>query len=209
MPKKQRDEVAIIGFTHRPSVPGASVVFDMMRNEEVWGFNHLFDLWSVGRFDRWFELHDLGYLKKVEGMWADHLMKLRGIRMPLYMQKKHKDIPASRVFPREAIEKLTPQGWYHMSSVDWMLAFAILEGFKTVHIYGVSFGVDEAGQEPLTARACLEYWIGVAQGRGMAVNVYGSHLFKWLAYEEGYAQYGYNTKIRNVTQADYGWQPPE
>jgi hypothetical protein len=183
--------VTIVGFNPPISAIGIG-------DREYWGFNHLWRVpgyeFDVDRFDRWFELHDREEFASSPG----RLTVLRGFReIPIYMQRKWKDIPASRVFPKKQIEQLTPCGFYHMSSLDWMVAYAILEGFSDIHVHGVDFGFIE-GSEPLSARACLEYWFGVAHGRGIDATCDSPSLFKWWQYERRDAQYGYTPGLQII-----------
>jgi hypothetical protein len=166
---------------------------------EYWGFNELFNYLRVTRFDRWFEIHSRAYLKRVNGpVWDTNLTTLRGMRIPIYMQRKWKDIPYSRAYPKREVEALTRHGDYHMGSFDWMVAYAILRGAERIDLYGVDLGPTNA-TEPLSARACLEYWLGVAEGRGIDCIVHGGALFCWYQYmKKRDAQYGWDTSLRIV-----------
>lgn len=76
------------------------------------------------------------------------------------------------IFPRFKFIDLSQRPDYHCGSFDWMVTMAIdcLEGApdREIVVHGVSLLI-EAG-EPISARACLEYWLGVAEGRGIKVT---------------------------------------
>ena len=121
---------------------------------------------------RWFQLHPRDYL--VKHWQPDYWMHIMWLReecfMPVYVPdlEQWDDIPTAREYPKAEVEALTPHGDYHAGSFDWMVSLAILEEFEEIHIYGVNFG---SGGEPLSALPCLQYWLGVAEGRGIKVHV--------------------------------------
>jgi hypothetical protein len=77
------------------------------------------------------------------------------------------------IYPRKEIAKM-PRGEYHASSFDMLVAYAILLKAKYIDIHGAGFALDSPNEEPISARACLEYWCGYAQGLGIKVNAYRS-----------------------------------
>lgn len=188
--EKTRDKVCLVGFA-------ASKIEAPLHDDgyELWGFNdpHEEHLFSVACFHRWFQLHSQEYMEESWKPWAQHkLMWMRQRSTPLYMQEPDERIPMSCRFPRDAIVEAFPRGWYHQSTFDWLVAFAILLGFEEIKIVGIgqmSLGIIE----PLSSRAALEYWIGLAEGRGIKVDVRGHHedLFKTYQLLETKRQYAW------------------
>jgi hypothetical protein len=127
-------------------------------------------------FDRWFQLHTPAYMRRhwnKPDEWPQHEEWLRREHpFPIYMQRRYKKYPSSVEFPREQVEELGPLGHYQLFTFSWLLAYAISEGFERIGL----FGVDGGPGEPLGSRACLEYWIGFAHGRGIEVEVVGANL---------------------------------
>jgi hypothetical protein len=127
-------------------------------------------------FDRWFQLHTPAYMRRhwnKPDEWPQHEEWLmREHPFPIYMQRRYKKYPSSVEFPREQVEELGPLGHYQLFTFSWLLAYAISEGFERIGL----FGVDGGPGEPLGSRACLEYWIGFAHGRGIEVEVVGANL---------------------------------
>lgn len=121
------------------------------------------------RFDRWFQLHTPQYMRRHWSKeWPAHEIWLRREhRFPIYMQREYGQYPSSRRFPKEKVDKLHYLGGYQISTFTWMLAYAVAERFERIHL----FGVDADKGEPLAARACLEFWIGYALGRGIDIEV--------------------------------------
>lgn len=127
-----------------------------------WGFNPPTDWDMEQKFDLWFELHDLG-IHEVRRPW--YLEWLRDRDQPVMLQAENPEIPHSHTFPAEDLEAAFNRGWYHCGSVDWLVAYAIMVGATSIALYGMEY--DET--EPDSARACLEYWCGVAEGGGIEV----------------------------------------
>ena len=97
------------------------------------------------------------------------------------------------IFPRKDMA-YQPLSNYHSSSFDWLVAYAIHLKADVISIHGVNFGpVHETG-EPLSARPCLEYWLGYARGRGVNVMLGADceSLFKQFHYVRSTQVYGYD-----------------
>ena len=129
---------------------------------ELWGLN-LSYLW-MPRWDRWFELHDptiyTGVFSEAHRAW------LRAADVPVYMQQRHEDIPSSVAFPADAVTEAGALRPYLTSSIAYMLALAVHEGVDEIRLLGANMAT---GSEYAYQRAACEYWIGVAEARGIRV----------------------------------------
>lgn len=152
------------------------------KDAEFWGLND--SEWRRGfapvrSYNRWFQLHNPEYMsihyppgvEELGSTWSkDHG------DMILYMDRHYPEYPNSVPLPVEDMEEAWPNYMthYHASSFDWMVATAIYQGFSKISMFGCDFHTFPSmlDGEPLSGRACLEYWIGVAQGRGIEVGVY-------------------------------------
>ena len=61
---------------------------------------------------------------------------------------------------------------YFTNTVDYSIALALFEGFNEIHLYGVNM---EVGSEYIFEKAGVEFWIGMALGRGVKVIVHGQY----------------------------------
>ena len=125
-----------------------------------------YDIWVLGnRYDRYedkrvtciFEIHDdlsehnAGYVK-----W------LVDTKIPLVVGKKFPWAGGNvNVFPFDEAEKLLGQT-YLTSSPAYMMAKAILDGYRHIEIYGVDMAVHD--HEYFWQRPCMEGWVGFAKG---------------------------------------------
>lgn len=148
------------------------------RGYEFWGLNMVLPLpnWApVTSYHRWFQLHSPAYMavhyppgvEELDLLWAKEHGDLE-----LYMDRHYPEYPNSVAFPAD---DMRDGFWgYHTSSIDWMVALAIHEGFGSIELYGCDFKTFplELHGEPAAGRPCLEYWLGYAQGKGINVSCY-------------------------------------
>lgn len=159
------DEVAVATKTVA-LVGTASSSRDLVNEQgtdvEVWGLNASYS-W-MPRWDRWFEVHSRQRYDHIAG---DHLKKLQEMTCPVYMAEAYDDIPAAVQFP--LVDVL--QGRFRplfTSSVAYMLALAVYEGFEEIRLCGIDMALDS---EYAYQRAACEYWIGVAEALGRRVVI--------------------------------------
>lgn len=115
---------------------------------------------------------------------------------PIYMQRRHDDIPNSVAYPLAEVSKnLMPESNnqvdYFTSSLAFMFGLGVLMGYKRIELYGFEMG---AQTEYAYQRACAEYVIGLAQGRGVEVfipkqsSLLQGPLYAYKHMKQGYRQ---------------------
>lgn len=136
---------------------------------------------------RWFEIHSRraqeAHTPRGGAPGTTHLQGLKSLAIPIYMQEQHNDIPASVKYPLDEMVKHFGRQ-YFKSTLDYMMALALYEGFEEIHLYGVNMAdnIEYAHQRP-----SMEYWIGRAEGMGVKVALpEGCDLMK------SYFRYGYD-----------------
>lgn len=144
---------------------------------EVWGLNELHKY--LPRWNRWFEVHDdetLGVSKRdlTEGEMKRHLDWLsrdHGPNKPIYMLPQfvgRGKFPNAVELPLEALCQRFKRGRYFTSSIAYMIALAIMDGYASIGLYGIDLASDtEYGDQ----RPCAEYYTGVADGMGLDVFI--------------------------------------
>lgn len=159
---------------------------------EQWIINNVFHEWTGLRITRWFNLHHLKTLKKeyAGGLAQEIAWAWLHQKVPCYvLQSWAGALPNERIFPRKKLAAM-PRGWYHCGSFDWMVAYAVLLGAKEISIHGVRLCTDSG--EPMSARACLEYWIGYAEAKGCKVHFHDGDLFYNYHLVRDRKAYGYD-----------------
>ena len=184
-----RKKYAVCGFASstRAAIPIESNEWEILTLNQFYRHCH--------RSDRHFDIHHNWDSENVPG--TDHRGWIRDCGVPVYMLQTHADLPTSVRYPIErVIEKF---GDYYTSTVALILALIIdeidgrvtesladapVEFYETpAHVLarrtelydqftiGI-FGIDlVVGEEYFWQKACAEYFIGIAVGRGIKVMI--------------------------------------
>jgi len=144
---------------------------------EIWAINNAY-LFLKRTPNRWFQLHPPDW-KRNEGMPAgsygrepEHLELLKESPCPVYMQVKTPDIPSSVEYPLgDLVERFGRP--YFTSTMAYIMALILAEhddgqNVGEVRVYGINL---TTMNEYFRQKACFEYWIGQAEGRGIKVWV--------------------------------------
>lgn len=117
------------------------------------------------------------------------IARINAMRVPLIAPFKYEEIPLSQAFPLEACVKEFGIP-YFTNTICYMIAYALLNGAKDITIYGVN---QASSHEYTEERGGVEYWIGVAAGRGVKVTISGkdSSLLRFKGRFGHDALYGY------------------
>ncbi len=120
---------------------------------------------ALARVTRHFELHDFASHAakwKQDGTW-----NVLAAVPKLILAEAHPDFPDADLYPLDVM--LARYGRYFTSSIAYMLALAIESGATEIGLYGVNMETDDASgnSEYGHQRACVEFLLGVAMGRGI------------------------------------------
>jgi hypothetical protein len=163
---------------------------DWNTKDEIWIMNDMF--LKVHRYDVLFELHDDKNL--AERDVVKDLKNIKDLEKTIYMQKRNSNIPCSYEYPLESIKNnfyIPAMGdkIFTTCTVSYMLALAIMRNFEKITLLGIDEAIDGEYKDEMPS---VLYWLGVAFGRGIEVNI-SSHspLLK------AYYLYGYESKEKN------------
>lgn len=159
---------------------------------------------ALGEWTHWFNLHSRAWMLQTYPNGYAYLSHEAQGR-PVYLQKAQPDIASSVKFPRKEIQEYfkTPNGKpnrYFTSSVCWLIALAIWQGFKRIELWGFKLSINKRRSGVCYAfeRPAFFYWIQQARDRGIVV-VYQREIER-LPFEPGDPEsytgplYGYATK---------------
>jgi len=132
----------------------------------VWGLNSSYT-WMPRR-DRWFEMHARNGAHF--HFTPDHLAALAAMPCPILMDRHYDDLPMSVAFPFDAVQAMLGPNVrpIYSSSIDYMLALAVLEKTPEIRLLGVDMALD--GEFAFERPGC-DYWRGVAESRGITVTI--------------------------------------
>jgi len=168
------------GWDEIKSVPKGSIIYGVndacLRTPEVTHTFHMHDLYNYGK-DRVTES-------------STRLLKTHFEKYPehkLYSIKRYSEFPMCEEYPLdEIIEYFNPPIAYFTSGPEYMMAWAIKEGFEEVYFYGLNMSV---GKEYIDQKPGMEYWLGVMHGRG--IKTYLQHEESSLMKSRDSKLYGY------------------
>jgi hypothetical protein len=139
-------------------------------------------LMGLPRYDVWYDLHPYNQMffrplngKKIQAHQVPagtfvrpegHLQWLAKQRCPVFVNAADPRTPRAQVFPRPDI-RLQFGPWFD-SSPAWMLAHAILLGYRRISIVGIHLASE---QEYIRQKPNMTYLIGLARGKGIQVDV--------------------------------------
>lgn len=149
---------------------------------------------ETSEWTRWFNLHSRKHMEETYRRdidWYKQQVK------PIYFQKHQPDIPASRPFPRAALQKhFRRDGHYFVCSASWLIALALYEKFDIIDLWGIEIAKRKAAYA--WERPCMFYWINKAESLG--TKVWRPDGLDWNLEEAGNPDaytgplYGYETK---------------
>jgi hypothetical protein len=162
--KATKKKVAICGTA--PTVRHAPFNNDEF---DIWGVAHCTFLMDVTRMDVIFEIH------KKEIYDKDNAPFHRFPNALLYLPELDAKFPNAKKFPlKEILDKYkVNEGFdnarsYMSSSIPYMICMAIEAGYEEIHMYGIHLLMEE---EYFFQRPCVEYYLGLAQGKGIKVFI--------------------------------------
>ena len=168
---------------------------------EVWGLN------QIGLTHDLTRLFVMDDLKMRMPLWdAEFDTWSKDYDKPIITSKAYPEWPTSERFPIEAVAKFfgLPLGISFYSTVDYMIALAIYEGYDVIKLYGVD--CTQAKREE-TARCSIARWIAVAQAHGVRVEAQSGSFFTWYTntghcYESGLYGYAGPPRIEDLCDTE-------
>ena len=130
--------------------------------------------------------------------WDPHYLTwITANRVPIMMQQVYPDVPASLKYPFETMITEFPRG-YMANHVTYMIALALMEGVTHIALFGCDYNTNsEYGPQ----RGSTEYWLGVAEGRGVQVALPpGCDLL-----DKPHLLYGYESHPNGVRDPSYSF----
>ncbi len=168
---------------------------------EIWAHSSAVTL--LPRVDRIFDLHPEVVWKKKKSWHKDYQRFLTRCPVPVYMQQHYAEVPQSIRYPKERV--LAEFRRYFTSQAAWMIALALTEGVTHLGFFGVHYAMDS---ERRTQRAGCEYWMGVAEGRGVQIVLpVGCPLVREPSLLYGYENYDKDGKQIGPAAVDVGFDP--
>ena len=185
--KKNPEKIAILG------TGGGWEHFPRQSNHTIYALNDYVKVEKYGiKPDILFILDILDEKPQVvsgQDNLGEIVSRINAMRVPLVAPYKYAEIPLSEAFPiEECVKKLGAP--FFSNTICYMIAYALMKGAKEIELYGVNqAGSHEYAEE----KGGVEYWIGIAVGRGVKVTINGkdSQLLRYKGRYGNNILYGY------------------
>lgn len=138
------------------------------------------ETWAVGkmlmlekpptRVDLLFALDDMDHLLTIRrGMFTKQqfIDKINERNVTYFSSVKHPEIPLSAEYPLADVLSIVKVP-YFQNTICYMIAYALFQRVNSISLYGVAqMGTHEYMKE----KGCVEFWLGLAMGMGVQVNI--------------------------------------
>jgi hypothetical protein len=176
IPEKRKKKLAVVGTADSWKLAPFN-----QPDWEIWGVNNLYILLQKMippvKPDRWFEIHEITFDKGkfrrrgdaiFRGKVCDaYLKELADIDCEIFMQKHWDIVPKSVAYPLKEILDQFPSR-YFTNTISYELALGIAMKFEEIGVWGVDMAV---GGEYHYQRPSVEYFIGIAEGKGIPIHI--------------------------------------
>jgi len=134
------------------------------------------------------------------------ISRINAMKIPLICPFRYEEIPLSEPFPIEECAKEFGAP-YFSNTIGYMIAFAMLKGAKEIELFGVN---QASSSEYFYEKAGVEYWLGMAVGRGLKVTINGdkSELLTNKHRFGGNLLYGYNQEYQEILNLEKKFGEP-
>jgi len=172
--------VAIVG-----NYPSTNIPFE--EDVDIWAINAHGTLHP--RVDMLFQIH-----RKEKGFYeADGFYEWmkENKTIPICMREKFEEIPMCIQYPFEEVYSLIPnvrQGSKELEELEYLtstpsmaVALAILQGREKILVYGIEMDI---GETYFFQRDCFTFWLGIAGGKGIEIEIHcADKIFRQGQYE--------------------------
>lgn len=181
--------------------PSAEAYMDIVKRlgsrhafaDEVWAINALGD---VVQCDRVFHMDDVRIqeiraVARPQSNIAHMLTWLKRHPGPVYTSRAHSDYPGLVEFPLADVINSCGVAYLN-NTAAYAVALAVHIGVKQISLFGCDYTYPNA-HDAERGRACLEFHLGVAKARGIAVGLPDRTSLLDSLYPEQQRLYGYDT----------------
>ena len=132
---------------------------------EYWGCNNIY---KVREVDRLFIMHNI-YATQFNRD-QDLIKNINEKDFPVYTLGDYKVLKNNIAYPMEEVIQEFGIS-YFLNSISYMLPLAIMQKPKNIVLFGVDMSFGTRTEYMRNEKACIEFWIGGAIGKGIRVQI--------------------------------------
>jgi hypothetical protein len=133
----------------------------------------------------------LYFFDSIENFHAEFVDDVNALGIPVYGRHAYPQLTNGRKFP---LDEVMAEFWgvqYFTCTVAYMIAHALFEGYERITLNGMYHPMDSL--EYMAAKPCVDFWCGVALGRGVNLEIRGeTALCKPMPWDPSLYGYQYN-----------------
>jgi hypothetical protein len=153
------------------NIVGRGYGMELAPEENCWGINNIIFERSV---DIHFDMHHEGRMKPHQIERREKVIRrAKELDIPVYACDSIPDTTYIR-YPIESVIREFRTG-YFSNGICYMIALAVMNGVKELNFYGVNHTRLKMLDEYTLQKPGVDYWLGVALGRGVKLNIHGAH----------------------------------
>jgi hypothetical protein len=153
---------------------------------DVWGCNSLWrrhlDANGLFRADVWWEMHPISAQTEQE------LLDMHECPVPLYVLNENGrslDCPHWMAYPLDQMREEFGDRDYYTNTFAYQVALAITQGYQEIGLWGVELWQGST-REARVELPCLNYWLGIAKGKGIIITLPDYSKLLWHEHLYGY-----------------------
>lgn len=154
---------------------------------EVWGLNRIVEHRPVRLI---FSMHPLDYWLVDTPNGMEIVDKINELEIPVLTVEKEDRWKRSALYP---LEKMLSR--YFTNSFAYMIAYALYKKYKKIDLYGCPLAMKEEYREQ---RPCIEFWLGMAVGKGVEVTLHGESMLFNSGLHAGLYGYEWNQHYQTI-----------
>jgi len=200
--KKESENIFILGR-------GSSLVrcpAKKPEKTEYWGCSNIY---KVREIDKLFIMHNIYDTQFNRD--KDLIKNVNKKDFPVYTLGKYEELKNNIAYPMEGVIKEFGIS-YFLNSISYILPLAIMQKPKNIILFGVDMSFGTKIEYMKKEKACLEFWIGVAIGRGVNVQItQESTLLRRIGRNTFYGMkfIQKNRNEKHILVPDYKWDRPK
>ena len=141
-------------------------------DKETWVVGKMLAMYGdkIPRVDMIFAMDDIEHILTIRrGIFTkEHFIeKINEREVPYYSSVRNPEIKMSREYPlKEVMARFKVP--YLANTVAYMIAYALYQGATSISLYGIA---QQGAHEYASEKGSVEFWIGMACGMGVEVNI--------------------------------------
>jgi hypothetical protein len=149
---------------------------------EIWVINRAYTQQTNPKADK------IYFFDSVNAFSDGFIDGINDAKIPAITRRRYEEIPLSEPYPYDEVVEYFNGIEYFACTASYMIPHAVMLGAETIRLHGMYWTHDST--EYVHHKPCMEFWIGVAMGRGVHMIIDGDtqlcRPYPWSSKKYGY-----------------------